>query len=361
MSKLCVAAAALCLGAGSLFADFSYQESSQITGGAIAGMLKMASAFSKEAGQPIQTSVYVQGNRMARISARRAELYDLDKETITNVDLARKTYSVVTFEEMRQAMQKAMAQQSGSSTGQKPQGNLDVKVSLTENGPQKEVAGLPANGMLMNLVMAATDDKGQTSNLVVTSDVYVAKGVAGYQEVRDFQKKLGQKMAYALGGSFAGMGSGAQGAQLAKGFGALYQESAKLDGLPVFMLTRMGSSVTGEPLPVAAPDNTPAVDMKKEAGKAATNSATDAVLNKLPGIGGLGGFGRKKKDQTQQQATDAASTTTSASSTPQNNAVLMQMETTLQSFSSGPVDSSKFAVPAGFKQVDPETNKRSGH
>lgn len=357
MPKLCVAAAALCLGAGSLFADFSYQESSQITGGAIAGMLKMASAFSKEAGQPIQTAVYVQGNRMARISARRAELYDLDKETITSVDLAKKTYSVMTFEEMRQTMQKAMAQ-AGSGDQKPPQGNLDVKVSLTENGQHKEVAGLPANGMLMNLVMAATDEKGQTSNLVVTSDVYVAKGVAGYQEVRDFQRKLGQKMAYAMGGGFAGMAAGAQGAQMAKGMSALYQESAKLDGLPVFMLTRMGSSATGEPLPVAAPDNTPPVDVKKEAGKAATSSATDAVLNKLPGIGGIGGFGRKKKEQTQQQQTPDA-TTTSATSTPQTAAVLMQMETTLQSFSSGPVDSSKFAVPAGFKQVEPEINKRN--
>src|SRR5437868_8648162 len=94
-----------CCTAATLFADFSYQQNSRITGGAMAGMMKMAGAFSSRAREPMAATVMVKGHRMAHLSANSAQIIDVDKETITNIDYAKKTYSVMTFEQMKQMLQ----------------------------------------------------------------------------------------------------------------------------------------------------------------------------------------------------------------------------------------------------------------
>src|ERR1043166_3062351 len=85
--RLVTATAAIALAACPLLADFSYQESSKITGGMMAGFMKVAGAFSKQAREPIQSTVAVKGNRMAHRSATHASIIDLDSRTITDIDL----------------------------------------------------------------------------------------------------------------------------------------------------------------------------------------------------------------------------------------------------------------------------------
>src|SRR2546421_12670875 len=56
------------LASGTLLADFTYQETSTITGGAIASMMKVVGVFSKQAREPIQSTVSVKGDRMVHRS-----------------------------------------------------------------------------------------------------------------------------------------------------------------------------------------------------------------------------------------------------------------------------------------------------
>lgn len=105
-----------------LHADFSYKETTQITGGALVAMMKMAGTFSKQArqaGEPVVSTVTVQGNRMVRSNAMRTEIVDLDNETITTIDHTRKQYTTMTFEQMRQqidaAIKKSKEQQGTDS------------------------------------------------------------------------------------------------------------------------------------------------------------------------------------------------------------------------------------------------------
>src|ERR1035437_6289679 len=86
-----------------LFADYSYQETTQITGGSILSMLKMAGALSsqaRKAGDPIVSSVYLKDNRMAHVTPDGVEIIDLDKETITHIDTIKRTYTVITFQQI---------------------------------------------------------------------------------------------------------------------------------------------------------------------------------------------------------------------------------------------------------------------
>ena len=84
LGVVCVAA---CLPAA-LLADFSYEQSTKITGGAMMSMMRFAGAFSKQAREPIQGTVSVKGNKMVHTSKDRADIIDLDSETMTAIDFA---------------------------------------------------------------------------------------------------------------------------------------------------------------------------------------------------------------------------------------------------------------------------------
>ena len=102
MNRKCLSTAViLALAAGSARADFSYEQTSKITGGMMAGMMKFAGAFSKQAREPMRSTVTVKGDRMAMISANRINIIDLAAETMTDVDLEKKTYAVITFADFK--------------------------------------------------------------------------------------------------------------------------------------------------------------------------------------------------------------------------------------------------------------------
>ena len=102
-----------------LLADFSYEQSSQMTGGIMAGAMKVMGAFSKQMREPIKSTVAVKGDRMANITSTHVSIIDLAKETITDVDLQKKTYYVMTFAEMAKMMEEASQkmQQSNNCFG----------------------------------------------------------------------------------------------------------------------------------------------------------------------------------------------------------------------------------------------------
>ena len=81
--------------------DYTYQQTTQITGGSLLKMMKTVGVFSSQArhmGDPITSTIYLQGNRLADVSPTQIQIIDLDKETITQVDVEKKTWSVMTFE-----------------------------------------------------------------------------------------------------------------------------------------------------------------------------------------------------------------------------------------------------------------------
>ncbi len=341
-------------------ADFTYQESTQITGGTIVGMMKMVGTFSKAArqiGDPILTTVMVKGNRMTRISKDSSEIIDLDKGTVTEIDNIKKQYTVMTFEEMRQRMEAAMAKaksQQKSAPEQPASGAQDVSmkfnVHVKNTGTTKDIVGLSATESILTMNMEATDKKsGQSGNLAITNDMYLAPEIPGYEEVREFYKRYALKMGSVMGQSMnsainpqlmAMMQQPAAG----QGMADMAKEMAKLKGVPVLQIMRIGTTTDGTPLPAASEAALPAAAPTPTAGDIAKQSATSAISDKLGALGGFGGFGRKKK-------ADPASEAAAATTTP-TAAVLMESNTQLASFSKASVDPSQFNPPAGYKQVE---------
>ena len=93
--------------------DYTYQQTTQITGGSLLQMMKTVGVFSSQArhmGDPVVSSIYLKDNRLANVSPENIQIIDLDNETITQIDVQKKTYTVMTFAQMKQAIENARAQ-----------------------------------------------------------------------------------------------------------------------------------------------------------------------------------------------------------------------------------------------------------
>ncbi len=317
-----------------LRADFSYQETTKVTGGAMAAALRFAGAFSKRANQPVETTVYVKGNRMARFNQFTGEVYDLDAKTVTHIDFDKKTYSTMTFEQMREMMDQMMASAKNRKPNpDQPNVQMKFKVSAKETGNTKTIAGYDAKEMLVSIEMDAQDrQSGAQGAANVLSHVWIAPMTEGYAEVRDFQKRL-----YAAGGLISQQQAG-QAQQNMQGMTQVSGEIAKLDGMPVRTVIDMimaNNAQAGQPSGEAQP----AQQQQQQ-----QNDSASGGLTGLAARGIFGGFGRKKKDSAADGQTSQAPPGT-----------LMELTTQYAGFSSGAVDASKLDVPAGFKQVQPET------
>jgi hypothetical protein len=331
-SKFALCSALIALTSTALFADFQYQEKTEITGGAMASMLRMASRFNKRAGEPVVDTVIFHGDRMARIGPHTGQIIDLDKETITSIDFDRKTYSVMTFAQMKQMMDDMRAR---LNQAQKDNPNIETKVSVRDTGRTKQIDGTNAEDYVMTVTFAGTDSSGQSGNMSITADRWMGPAIPGYDEARHFQARMAEKLGLAMGGQYQGMMMSHPDAM--KGLADAAREAAKMKGVPMLVVTRIGSTADGQPLPPASEAPLP---QEKEQSKG------DGAAGVLGRLGGFGGFGHgRHHDQEQQQ--------------PQSGpAVLMESTMEYSGFSAAPADLSKFDVPAGFKEVAPRTEPR---
>ena len=379
-----------------MFADASYQETTQVTGGSMVDSLKSVSFLSKSMSNmfaPMTTVTMVHGNQKAVVSKDSTEITDLDRETITHIDTLHKTYTVVTFAQMRQAianmpkqMEQAQAQvKEAQAQQQAQQPKTDLKtsfdVSAKNTGVTKEVNGLTAQEQVVTMQMHITDPNAppteavNSMTYVVTTDAWIAPDPPEVKEIQDFDMRMGQKlmagvdlsawksqmsqntgMSQLFGGN---PGSGEAMAQMAK-------EMAKLKGTRVMEVTRMGGSGTGpgvtQNTAQAAPAAAPANSSGAVAGQVATDTAAQTaagessrlgVFGNALGSSALGAF-HKKKAATPPPADTSTTTTTSTANGTQTTTSAVLMETTTQksNFSQETVPSTAFLVPAGFKKVE---------
>jgi hypothetical protein len=316
------------LAASSALADFSYHEKSTITGGMIAGMLKVAGVFSKAAREPIEMQVSVKGDRMVSRSNTHTSIIDLNSETITSVDNQKKTYSVMTFAQMKQMLEQA--QQKMQNSKKDGDAKMSFKVSANSTGNTKQVNGYDTKEMVLKMQMEGTDEKsGQKGGMVITTDMWITPAIPGYAEVRDFHKRMAEKLNWTPNGNMF-----MQRPDVAEGMAEVYKEMSKLEGMPVMQNIVMG--VQGDPNQPADAQAKPQPQQQQEA--------------KPTSLGGLlAGRLAKKKQQQDDQA---------ANSNPNSQpGSLLEMTTEMSAFSTAGVPDSEFAVPAGFKKVEPDTRR----
>ena len=347
MRRILIVIAVLVLGGAAVSADFSYSQTTRVTGGTLLNMTR----FMPGAGQikePKTHTIAVKGGKMVTYDADSATIIDADAETMTQIDFKKKQYAVITFAEMKQAMQAMRAQlaqaQAAQAQQQAPQVNpLDaMKVTVNETGQTKVISGLNTKQYILTMEMggAPAGTPPTTPSNKTTMDSWMAPTLPGYEEVTAFGVKMASKMSDLATPGMNPMAMFRE--DVAASVKTMAAEMSKMSGIPVYQtMTMTGMQASGPSAGEAA---------KGAAVDAAGQAAAGAALgrSRLGGLAGIGGLGRKKQEEPKpaEQAGQA----------PLQPVVLMEQVTEISSLAAT-VDASKFAVPTGFKQVEHEMKK----
>jgi hypothetical protein len=193
--------------------------------------------------------------------------------------------------------------------------------------------------------------------------IWLADKVAGYDELEDFNKRFAMKMAsvygsLAMGGPAMAM---AGDPRFRDSMGKMAKEAEKLKGVQIRQVTKMGTNLdpskAGEVTdPSTMPEGPTAGEAaSRGAQSGAERQAVGRLGRALPGgLGGLGGFGRRKKEQPQEAPANPPAQNQSA----QQSGILMEMLMEKSNFATSGVDASKLGVPSGFQQVEHPMLKR---
>ncbi len=345
-------------------ADFKYTQQSQVTGGSLVSMTKTLGVFSKNARQvtePQLSTTMVKGGRMRQEHPDgTVEIIDLDGKRFINMDTSKKTYTTMTFDEFKAAMQRAQErakEEQAKQTEKHPDAaNVKIvpKMHSEETGATKTILNLPTKEVKwrLDMEMQSTDPnaqaqaqaqgQAQSATMTLNSDSWIAESVPGYDEMQQFYLKMAKELNWLPGtmGSMAGMNS-----QMGSAMDEFRKNAIKVKGMPLLTTVSMGMGVSGMPADQAGQparqQPAPAQQTSDSSSSVPTN-AKDAITKGFGSM--LGGFGKKKKQQ-DQQAADAGS------AQPSSPNSLMDTTTQVMSYSSDSLDKSLFDIPAGYVLV----------
>jgi hypothetical protein len=260
------------------------------------------------------------------------EIIDLDGRRIIHIDNKKKTYSTMTFDEMRaqieEARKKVAEEQAKHNKEQASQVKIVPKVTIPTGTGSRKLLDYTAKEMKMRVDMEMTSDdpkaKGQTANMWVDSDSYIAP-VKGYDEVKHFYQRMAKELNWVPGAMVGGN------AQIAPAMVEYRKSATALNGMPLLSLVSVG--MAGQP---GAQPQASQNDQKQSSGNPITS-----------GIGGL--FGKKKKKDDAAQQDDKSGSSNSAPSGAAGS--MMDTTTEVTSVSTSAVDASLFNIPEGYKQI----------
>ena len=316
-----------------LRADAKTQERTQVKfEGALGRMFNIFGG--KGAREGVVSTVALKGNRMLSTTGETGQIIDLDEEKVYDLNLKDKSYTVVTFAEMRRRMEEVMAKAKQDAAAAKPEPEkekpasaqpkkeYDVDFTIVNGTGAKQVAGLDTKESVATVTVR---EKGKTleegGGLVLETHLWMTPKVPALQEVNAFRARYAEKVYGQVMTQAAGAPNMTQAMamypQMQDAMAKLAQEGKKLDGTP--LLTEMIFLAAAPPGGESAQKSEPA-----------------------PGLGGLlGGLGRMRGKKNEAPAPAAAA------AAPGRTTVLTTTTETLQIAPAATADD--VALPAGLK------------
>jgi hypothetical protein len=206
-----VALSLVVLAAGAAQAEVKTRDKSQVK---FEGMLgRMMGMFGgKAVKEGIVSTNVVKGDRKSTMTESTGRIVDLAEEKVYDLDLKKKTYTVVTFAELRQQLkaaqekaqadaEKAAKEQAGKEKEKEPERKekppeIEVDFDMKETGQKKSIAGYDAREVVMTITVR---EKGRTiedsGGLVVTSDVWLGPEIPAMKELGEFELRYWKAIA----------------------------------------------------------------------------------------------------------------------------------------------------------------------
>jgi hypothetical protein len=288
----------------------------------------------KGAREGVTSKVALKGDRKMTVNDETAQIVDLAEEKIYELDMKKKTYTVITFEQMRrqiqEAMEKAKAQAAKTPAAPQPQPtnnenkdtNLAIDFKVENSGQTAKINGFDCREVVATITVRQKDKKAEEGAMVVTASMWLAPRIAAVKELEDFDLRVAQKLYLPMAQSMAADMAPALAAYpgLTDALKKLELEKVNMDGSAIRTIVRADFLGSDSQAPAAKP-----VEEKKQ----------QEIPKSLGGL--LGGLGRRaaaRNDEAPKNETGRASFMTSTTE-------LLSVSTT--------VSDSEVAIPAGFK------------
>jgi hypothetical protein len=283
----------------------------------------------------------------------------IDREVVWSLDPQKKTYTELTFAEMRELMAKGLAGADAAEAEPEPRDDdMTFTVDVRRTGARETVNGFPAEQVVVTCTGrpkdAAPQAKDRETRIVM--DLWLTKDAPGAKEMAEFGRRFAAKMG--VEAQLANVGAMAQ-----KMYGGAMKEmGAKLkdlDGYPVrstFTIEGGGGTQAAPPDAAAgaaereraqaeAAEQEKAQD-RQEAGEiGAAAAAGEGVTGKLGGLFGrkLAGAAQKKAEQKVEKGAGEKSAPGAA------GGHVLKVVTEVTGISTSPAPAGSFEVPAGYK------------
>jgi hypothetical protein len=316
----------------SLHADVKTQERTQVRfEGALGRIVNMFGGKGSRDG--VVSAVAVKGDRMMSSTDTTAEIVDLAEEKVYELDMKRKTYTVVTFAEMRRKMEEAMAKAKKEAEAErpaepekpaeKPAQEYEVDFSIKETGKTRQIAGYETKESLATVTVREKGKTIEEGGMVLDTSLWLTPEVPALKELADFRIKYAQKL---------------YGPMMAQATPDMTQAMAMYPMMKdaLAKLQAEGTKLSGTAL---------ATDMKFQLAAPPQSAEEQQKADNAPpptSVGGLlGGLGRR---MAKKKADDKPA---DANATPGRVTVMTTTSETMQLATT--VSDTDVALPAGFK------------
>ena len=289
-----------------------------------------------------------------------ASIMRLDRDLMWSLDLQKKEYEELTFAQVREAMEKGMADARGgvddSEGGRAKDVEMTYRVDVQRTGKKDKVNGFDAENVIVTVTATPKDAQAGESagSYALKMDQWLSTQVPGQAEVAAFYRRYAEKMGFdpQMQGQFAG---------LMRQYGDAVKQAADklkdLKGYPVRSTVTMSLGAEPTPEQQARIEKSRAeAQAKRTEEKTKKEAKEDDEAKVQAGVslsggnvsGALGGFLGRKLGKTAGKKADAgASSQGSGSGTPGGFTVV----TDVLSISTGAAGVS-FDVPSDFKKVE---------
>jgi len=315
--------------ASAAWAEVKTEEKSQFK---MEGMMgRMMGMFGgKAAKDGVVSTVAVKGDRMMRVTDNSGELIDLAEQKIYSIDFKKKSYEVMTFEEMRRKLQEAQEQmaKSAGDAGEKPQSEIQMEFdfSLKESGQKRTISGYDCREVVMTITGR---QKGKTledaGGMVITSRIWLGPNIPALKDVADFNLRYAKAM-----GDIFGPGGSAQ--QMAMAMAMYPGMKDMIEKMQAENVNMEGAQILTE---MTMESVRSAAQMAQEP---KADSESSGGITSVGGLGGMLGrrLGRKKAAESDPNK-------------PANRSTILTMNNELLKIATSVADAD-VAIPAGFKE-----------
>ena len=201
--RICVTALPLVmLTAGPALADVKTRDKTQVKFEGMMGRM-MGMLGGKAAREGVVTAVAVKGDRKAELNDAYGRIVDLKEEKVYELDVKKKTYEVVTFDELRRRIREAREKAEKETPKEekdpqqdKPAREVDVDFDVKETGQTRSIAGHNTREVIMTVTVRekgrALEDGG---GMVMTSNSWMAPAIPAMKELSDFELRYWKAIA----------------------------------------------------------------------------------------------------------------------------------------------------------------------